>query len=101
MQELLSFIVTAIVRHPEDVVVTQVESEDSQHITLRLTVHPEDMGLIIGKGGNIARSLRSIVKAKAIKNSQKVYIDIIEAGSTSNTDIEAETESEAIDDTDE
>lgn len=79
MQELLTYIVTAIVHHPDEVSVSQLESEDGQHITLRLSVHPEDMGLIIGKEGNIARSLRNIVKAQAIKHNQKVYIDILEA----------------------
>ena len=54
MQELLTYIVTAIVHHPEAVTVSQVESEDGQHITVRLSVHADDMGLIIGKDGNIA-----------------------------------------------
>lgn len=80
MQELLTYIVTAIVHHPEAVSVSQVESEDGQLVTLRLSVHADDMGLIIGKEGNIARSLRNIVKAQALKHNQKVYIDILESG---------------------
>ena len=80
MQELLTYIVTSIVHHPDEVAVTQVESEDGQHVTLRLSVHADDMGIIIGKEGNIARSLRNIVKAQALKHNQKVYIDILESG---------------------
>lgn len=79
MTELLSYIVTSIVRHPEDVKVSQVENEDGTHITLRLAVHPDDMGLIIGRQGSIARALRNIVKAKALQHGSKVYIDILEA----------------------
>lgn len=79
MQELLTYIVTSIVHHPDSVQVTQMESEDGQHVTLRLSVHPDDMGVIIGRNGNIARSLRNIVKARALKKNQKVYIDILEA----------------------
>ena len=79
MQELLTYIVTSIVHHPDSVRVTQMESEDGQHVTLRLSVHPDDMGVIIGRNGNIARSLRNIVKARALKKNQKVYIDILEA----------------------
>lgn len=78
MKELLTYIVTSIVTHPDEVEVTQVESEDGKHITLRLSVHPDDMGLIIGRQGNIAKALRNIVKARALQHNQKVYIDILE-----------------------
>ncbi len=80
MQELLAYIVTAIVHHPEDVAVTEIFSEDGEHVTLRLKVNPEDMGLIIGREGNVARALRNIVKVSAMKNNKRVYIDIIESG---------------------
>jgi uncharacterized protein len=90
MQELLTFIVSAIVHHSEAVKVTQVESEDGQHVTLRLSVHPDDMGIIIGKGGNIARALRNIVKARAVKNNQKVYIDILESGQEAEVEVTGE-----------
>jgi predicted RNA-binding protein YlqC (UPF0109 family) len=78
MQELLEYIVRSIVTHPDAVVVTQVMSEDQSHVTLRLAVDQEDMGLIIGKEGNIARSLRNLVKVAAMKQNKRVYIDILE-----------------------
>ena len=81
MQELLTFVVKSIVNHPDDVVVTSVSSEDGQHITLRLSVNPADMGTIIGREGNVARSLRNLVKVAAVKHDQRVYIDILESTS--------------------
>ncbi len=81
MDSLLTFIVQHIVTHPDDVAVSQVESEDGQHLTLRLSVHPEDMGIVIGREGNIARSLRNLLKVAALKRHQRVYLDILEAGS--------------------
>ena len=86
MQELLSYIVKAIVRHPEAVEISQVVNEDGTHITLRLTVDPEDMGLIIGKDGNVARALRNIVKVSAVKQNKRVYIDILESGADQQAD---------------
>lgn len=79
MQDLLNHLVTAIVHHPDDVQVTEVVSEDGQHVTLRLSVNPEDMGLIIGREGSVARALRNIVKVAAMKQGKRVYIDILEA----------------------
>jgi predicted RNA-binding protein YlqC (UPF0109 family) len=86
MRELLHYVVTAIVHHPDDVVITEVVSEDGSHLTLRLSVNQEDMGLIIGRDGNIARSLRNIVKVLAIKHNQRVFIDILESTPASSTE---------------
>ena len=99
MDELLTFIVQHIVQNPDDVRVTAVPSEDGQHLTLRLSVNPEDMGMVIGRDGNTARSLRNLLKVAAIKNHQRVYLDILESGKDSEFDdavekTEPETESE-------
>lgn len=79
MQELISYIAKQIVDHPSSVEVSQIISDDDQSVTIRLTVHPDDMGSIIGKDGNIARSLRSIAKSSALKQNRKVFVDILEA----------------------
>lgn len=86
MESLLTYIVQHIVTHPEDVVVTEVPSEDGQHLTLRLTVNQEDMGLVIGRDGNIARALRNVLKVGALKHNQRVYLDILD----NQTEVEAE-----------
>lgn len=80
MDSLLTYIVQHIVSRPEDVRVSQVVSDDGQHLSLRLSVNQEDMGMVIGKDGNIARSLRNLLKVAALKHNQRVYLDILESG---------------------
>jgi predicted RNA-binding protein YlqC (UPF0109 family) len=82
MESLLEFVIKQIVIYPDEVAVATVESEDGEHVTLRLSVHPDDMGVVIGKDGNTARSIRNILKVAALKNQQRVYLDILESGDT-------------------
>ncbi|MGB4450917.1 MAG: KH domain-containing protein, partial [Tepidanaerobacteraceae bacterium] len=60
MLELVEYIAKALVDHPENVTVNQVEGEQS--IILELKVDPEDMGKVIGKQGRIAKAIRTVVK---------------------------------------
>ncbi|MBN2558297.1 MAG: KH domain-containing protein [Clostridia bacterium] len=75
MKELLEMIAKALVDNPDDVSVTVVEEE--YNTILELRVAPEDMGKVIGKGGRIAKSIRTLVKAYAIKENKKVLVEII------------------------
>ena len=70
MKELVKLIATALVDHPESVVVTETEQEDA--IFIQLKVAPEDMGKVIGKQGKI----RTVVKAAASKTDKKIVVDI-------------------------
>ncbi len=74
MKELVEIIAKSLVDHPESVVVTETTDNDS--INIELTVAPEDMGKVIGKGGRIAKSIRTVVKAAASKGDKKVIVDI-------------------------
>lgn len=76
MQELVRVIATALVDHPDQVVVTEKETERS--IVVELKVAPEDMGKVIGKQGRIAKSIRTVVKAAATKDDKKVVVDILQ-----------------------
>ena len=51
--------------------------EDGKEITIHLTVAPEDMGKVIGKQGRIARAIRTVVKAAAVKENRKVTVEIM------------------------
>lgn len=75
MKELLEVIAKALVDNPEAVVVNEVAGEQS--IILELKVAPEDMGKVIGKQGRIAKAIRTVVKAGAIKENKKVIVEII------------------------
>lgn len=75
MKELVEYIASSLVEHPEDV---EVKEKKQDHSTiLELSVNPEDMGKVIGKQGRIAKSIRVVLKAYATKNNEKASLDII------------------------
>ena len=74
MKELVEIIAKSLVDNPDGVVVN--ETSDENTTTLELTVAPEDMGKVIGKGGRIAKAIRTVVKAAASKGDKKVVVDI-------------------------
>ena len=75
MKELVEVIAKALVDYPEEVVVTETESEKGT--ILELTVAQSDMGKVIGKQGRIAKAIRSVVKAAASKEDKKVIVEIM------------------------
>jgi predicted RNA-binding protein YlqC (UPF0109 family) len=74
LQETLLDIAKAIVDSPDEVQVT-VE-EDERNITLTLTVAPDDMGMVIGRHGRIAKAIRTVIKAAAVSSGKRVNVDI-------------------------
>lgn len=76
MGELVEFIAKALVDNPDEVSVTEVEG--SQSVIIELKVAQEDMGKVIGKQGRIAKAIRTVVKAAAIKNDKRVVVEIIQ-----------------------
>jgi uncharacterized protein len=75
MKELVEIIAKALVDNPDMVVVKEVAGEQS--IILELKVASEDMGKVIGKQGRIAKAIRTVVKAAAIKENKRVVVEII------------------------
>ena len=76
MKELLEFLARSLVDHPEQVRVEETESSDG--VLLRLTVAKEDLGKVIGKQGRIARALRTVVKAGAVKDGKQATVEIVD-----------------------
>lgn len=74
MKDLVETMARAMVDHPEDVAVE--ENSNNGVVDLHLSVHPDDMGKVIGKQGRIANSMRQVVKACAIKENVKVNLEI-------------------------
>ena len=74
LKETLRNIAAAIVDNPDEVVVIANETETSLNLTL--SVAPDDMGMVIGKGGRIAKAIRMVIKAAAADYSKKVNVDI-------------------------
>mgnify|MGYP000449928607 CR=1 FL=1 len=73
---LLEEIAKALVDHPEDVVVKEVEGE--QTTVLELKVAQEDLGKVIGKQGRTARSIRTILASSGMKLKKRIVFEIIE-----------------------
>ena len=74
LQQTLVDIAQAIVDTPDAVKVTQ--TEDEKHITLTLSVAPDDMGMVIGRHGKIAKAIRTVIKAASVNCGKKVNVEI-------------------------
>ena len=75
MKELVEFIAKSLVDNKDAVTVNEIDGEQS--IILELKVAPEDMGKVIGKQGRIAKAIRTVVKAAAVKQNKRVVVEII------------------------
>lgn len=76
MKELLEYIAKSLVDFPEDVYVTESESERA--CVLELHVNESDMGKVIGKQGRIAKSIRAVMKAAASRANKRVVVEIVQ-----------------------
>ena len=85
MKELLEYIVKNLVTKPEAVLVEEERADGN--VDLNLTVDPEDMGLIIGKGGQTIRSIRKLLTVRAIAENVRINLQLTEpAGGVKNQD---------------
>jgi uncharacterized protein len=74
--ELVEFLARRLVEHEDQVAVDEVE-EDGM-LVIRLRVAPDDVGRVIGRGGRIARALRTVVRAAGVHGDRRVTLEIIE-----------------------
>jgi predicted RNA-binding protein YlqC (UPF0109 family) len=75
-QEFAEFLVKAVVSNPDEVAIER--TIDERGILLSLTVNPSDIGYVIGKKGQTAQSIRTLLKAIGAKNNSRVNFKIIE-----------------------
>ena len=75
MEEALAYLARKLVSKPDEVRVVRVEREDA--VMLELHVAPEDVGKVIGKGGRIARSLRTLVRTSGAKTGERRFLEIV------------------------
>jgi len=75
-QEFLEYVVKAIVSHPDDVSIQR--TVDEMGVLLSLKLNPEDMGQIIGRSGQTARALRTLLKIIGTQNNARVNLKIEE-----------------------
>ena len=75
-KEFIDYVVKAIVKFPDDVEVTQ--TTDNLGVLITLKVNKDDMGKIIGKSGQTAKSLRILLRMMGAKTNERFNLKIIE-----------------------
>jgi len=76
MKELVEYIARTIASNPDEVKVTE-EVEDDGHIIVRLEVHSDDKGKVIGRQGRVAQAMRVLLRVAAIKEDTRVTLEIV------------------------
>jgi len=96
-QQFLETVVKALVDHPEDVKINR--TVDEMGVLLTLDVHAEDMGKIIGRSGNTAKAIRTLLRVVGMKHDARVNLKINEpaGGKGMSADMTAAMEPETAD----
>lgn len=74
-KELVEYIVTSLVDNPDQVTVS--ESNDRNTVVLEISVAGSDMGRVIGKGGKVVNSIRTLVQVLAAKQGKRVSLEVL------------------------
>ncbi|HZO61967.1 MAG TPA: KH domain-containing protein [Gaiellaceae bacterium] len=74
--ELVDYLARRLVEHDDQVSVEEVEEDGD--LVIRLHVAPDDLGRVIGRGGRIARALRTLVRAGGAHGNRRVLLEIVE-----------------------
>jgi len=77
MKELIEFIAKSLVENPEAITISEEENEDGS-VLVKLAAAQEDMGRIIGKQGRTAKAMRTLLNAKATRESKRASLQIME-----------------------
>ncbi len=75
-QEFLEFVIKGLVEHPADVKVNRVV--DEMGVLLTLDLNAEDMGKVIGRSGNTAKAIRTLLRVVGMKHNARVNLKINE-----------------------
>ncbi|KZE65848.1 hypothetical protein AWM68_05570 [Fictibacillus phosphorivorans] len=75
MTELIESIVKALVDHPEEVSVKEVQ--EGHRLVYQLSVNQTDMGKVIGKQGRVAKAIRTVVNAAGTNQNKRISIEIV------------------------
>jgi uncharacterized protein len=76
MEDLLAYLAKQLVDEPDQVRVERIELGPGD-VRLELHVAPDDLGKVIGKQGRVARALRTVVKASAVRGGGRVHVEIV------------------------
>jgi hypothetical protein len=74
-ETLVRFLVTSLVEHADSVAIARKESDST--ITYEISVHPDDVGKVIGRQGRIIKAIRTVVRAAASVDGDSVDVDVL------------------------
>lgn len=74
-KELVEYIVTSLVDNPDQVSVSESDQRDT--VVLEISVASSDMGRVIGKGGRVVNSIRTLVQVLAAKQGKRVSLEVL------------------------
>ncbi len=77
MKDLIEYIAKSLVEKPDEIVISEEESEDGT-VLVKLAAAQEDMGRIIGKQGRNAKAMRTLLNAKATRENKRASLQIME-----------------------
>jgi len=76
MKELIEFVASKLVDHPDRIEVNL--HEEDENVTIELRVAQEDLGKVIGKQGRTARAMRAVLAASLVGDGKRTRLEIIE-----------------------
>jgi uncharacterized protein len=76
MKDLIEYIAKSLVDHPDDVQVRQ--SGGGSRVRIELSVAKDDMGRVIGRGGKVANSIRTLLRVAAEREGKQATLDVVE-----------------------
>ncbi|HEY4479452.1 MAG TPA: KH domain-containing protein [Candidatus Paceibacterota bacterium] len=94
--QFLDYVIKALVDNPNDVKITR--TVDEMGVLLTLTVNPADMGKIIGRMGNTAKAIRTLLRVVGMKNNARVNLKINEPEGGTKPERASKTVDEAMED---
>lgn len=93
-KDFIEHVVKALVQHPDDVKVDR--KVDEMGVLLTLSVNPDDMGSIIGRNGNTAKAIRTLLRVVGMKNNARVNLKIEEPEGRSPRSAQAANVDDAV-----
>ena len=74
-EELIKSLILPLVAYPEDVEIIKVKEEENS-LEYKALVNSDDLGRVIGKGGSLAKAIRTVLYAGASKEGKRIHLDI-------------------------
>ena len=89
-EEFLELVVTSLVDNPDDVKINR--TVDEMGVLLTLDIHPDDMGKIIGRSGNTAKAIRTLLRVVGLRNNARINLKINEPEGSTRAPYQAKRE---------